>query len=254
VLHIPRPGKISQPEETKDIDLDNNKYFSFCNQFKYLGSIFTNNLNDSEDINRRIKQATAAFASLSDNILRNKKISKKLRKRTYEAIIINLLLWGCESWAIKEKDRQRLEVCHHRCMRRMLNITIYDVQENHITNEKIRDKMNNSLTISQMMEIRRARWLEKISHADSNRNTRKLLISWLPTPRPAGRPQQTIRHGYAKTIEEKLNFPNSNLKTWMPMAQKANLWAEHVEEALKLPKNTYKKRKNKKRNLTGDAG
>jgi Reverse transcriptase (RNA-dependent DNA polymerase) len=161
VMHIPKPGTKSHPEAINDINIDNNKHFSFCNQFNYLGSIFTNNLNDSEDIDRRIKQATAAFASLSGNILRNNKISKKLRKRTYKAIVINLLLWGCESWAIKEKDQQRLEVCLHRCIRRMLNITIYDVQENHITNTKIREKMNESLSITQMMELRRARLLEK---------------------------------------------------------------------------------------------
>jgi hypothetical protein len=87
----------------------------------------------------------------------------------------------------------------------MLNITIYDVQENHITNTKIREKMNESISITQMMELRRARWLEKISHADQSRNTRILFISWLPTPRPPGRPQQTVRHGYAKTIEGNLN-------------------------------------------------
>jgi hypothetical protein len=79
-MHIPRPGETSQPEATKDINIDNNQFFSFCNKFKYLG--FNNELNDTEDINRRIQQATAAFASLSENVLRNKNISKKLRKRT----------------------------------------------------------------------------------------------------------------------------------------------------------------------------
>jgi hypothetical protein len=34
-----------------------------------------------------------------------------------------------------------------------LNIIIYDVQESHITNTSIRGKMNNSLSITQMMEI-----------------------------------------------------------------------------------------------------
>jgi hypothetical protein len=139
-MHVPKPGKKSTPEETANIELDNNKYFSFCTKFKYLGSMFTNDLNDSEDINKRIKQSTAAFATLGPNVLCNKRISRKLRLHTYEAIIVNLLLWGCESWAIKENDRQRLETCHHRCIRRMLNITIYDVMEKHITNEKTRKK------------------------------------------------------------------------------------------------------------------
>jgi hypothetical protein len=81
----------------------------------------------------------------------------------------------------------------------MLNITIYDVQEIHITNIKTREMMNESLSITQMMELRGARWIEKISHANKSRNTTKLFVSWLPTPRPSGRPQQTIRHGNFKT-------------------------------------------------------
>jgi hypothetical protein len=64
--------------ETKNIEIDDNKYFSFCKKFKYLGSIFSNTLDDTGDIERRIQQATAAFASLSEHILRNKKMSKKL--------------------------------------------------------------------------------------------------------------------------------------------------------------------------------
>jgi hypothetical protein len=69
--------------------------------------------------------------------------------------------------------------------------------------------------------------------------------------RPSGRPQQTIRHGYTKTIEENLNFANSKLKTWVPTAQDKSAWAEHVEKALKLPPNTYTKSKAKKKKNRG---
>jgi hypothetical protein len=33
---IPKLGKTSKPKETANIKLDNNKYFSFCTNFKYL--------------------------------------------------------------------------------------------------------------------------------------------------------------------------------------------------------------------------
>jgi hypothetical protein len=164
-MHIAKPGQQSQPHKISNIEITDNKYFSFCNKFKYLGSMFSNTLDDTDDIEKRIKQATAAFATLSENVLRKKEISKKLRKRTYKALVINLLLWGSESWVLKEKDRQRLESCHHKCIRRMLNITIYDIQEQRITNQQVREKMDNILSINQMMELRRARWLQKIATA-----------------------------------------------------------------------------------------
>ena len=184
-----------------------------------MGSIFTEDLDDTNDVNRRIQQATAAFYSLNKNVLRNTNIPIKLRLRTYQAIILNLLLWGCESWALKESDRKKLEVCHHRCLRRMLNITIYDVKEQHITNDQVREKMNNCHNLMQMLELRRARWLEKIAHMDETKNTRKFLVAWTSKPRPPGRPQQTSRHSYARTLKNNLKFPSLKLQNLNLLAQ-----------------------------------
>jgi hypothetical protein len=50
-MHVPRLGETSQPEAINDINIDNNQFFSFCKKFKYLGSMFNNELNDTEDIN-----------------------------------------------------------------------------------------------------------------------------------------------------------------------------------------------------------
>jgi hypothetical protein len=63
---------------------------------------------------------------------------------------------GCESWALKEEDQRRIKVFHHRSLRRMLNITIYyDVMEQHISNDSVRQKMK-SYPMKQTMELRHA--------------------------------------------------------------------------------------------------
>jgi hypothetical protein len=67
----------------------------------------------------------------------------------------------------------------------MLNIMIYQVKEEKISNKEVRKKVNNCYTISQMIELRRARWLEKISHMNDNRALRKLILllgSQMPDP------------------------------------------------------------------------
>ena len=54
--------------------------------------------------------------------------------------------------------------------------------------------------MNSFIELRRARWLEKLAHMKSNRAPRQLLGAWLPYPRrngEAGRAQTTIRHAYA---------------------------------------------------------
>jgi hypothetical protein len=76
--------------------------------FKYLVTTFTLELNDSNNnIQLRIDQASKVFYyAMNKNIFRRKDINSKLRLRTYNAMIINLLVlwWGCKSWALKTKD------------------------------------------------------------------------------------------------------------------------------------------------------
>jgi hypothetical protein len=40
---------------------------------------------------------------------------------TFLFVVVNALLWDCKSWALKEKDYQCLESCHHTCIRQIPN-------------------------------------------------------------------------------------------------------------------------------------
>ena len=140
-----------------------------------------------------------------------------------------------------EADRSKLEVCHHRFLRGILKISMFDVKEQHIKNTEIRERLNcNSL--EQHMELRRARWLEKLALMSTTRNPRKAFVSWTPHPRPTGRPHQSIRHGYASTIKKSLEIPdrNSSFNSWMNLARDHGQWGKHVESALKLKPGSYK--------------
>jgi hypothetical protein len=79
---------------------------------------------------------------------------------------------------------------------------MWDIKEKRITNkETSRRTAGNSPTMESMMEMRRCRWLSKLSAMEKSRSSRKILGAWCPTPRKAGRPKQTIRHAYVATLE-----------------------------------------------------
>lgn len=156
-------------------------------------------MDDSKEVKKRIQKATAGFAMMK-NLLQNKSIPITLQKRTYDATVLNILLFGCESWALKIKDRDKLEACHHKFLRAMLNLSMMDVKEQRISNKMVREELH-SYSIMQIMEMQRAKWLQKLAEMPASRNPRKLFVSWIRTPRPPGRPRQTIRHGYAETLK-----------------------------------------------------
>ena len=96
---------------------------TFTRHFKNLGIYISYLLKNDYDIEHRISQASAAMGALNnfwiDNIVDN--LSKYL---ILCAIPYNLLLWGCESWAIQEATLNKLEVFLHRNVRKILKITI----------------------------------------------------------------------------------------------------------------------------------
>ena len=77
------------------------------------------------------------------------------------------------------------------------------------------------------MELRRARWLEKLSHMDHTRVPRLLLGAWMPEARKngtAGRLQQSIRHMYACTLKKLGYEGNFQFKEWMEHARNRKEW------------------------------
>ena len=141
------------------IYLNDHEFFGYCNKFKYLGTIFTPSLKDDADINKRIASAVGAFATMK-KVLCNSKIPVKLRVWIFDATVVNILLWGCESWALTAELERKLKVCHNRFLRKMVGITIiYDVKDHHISMVLVREELGNCYEINQSMELRRARWL-----------------------------------------------------------------------------------------------
>jgi hypothetical protein len=239
-MYIPKPQQESTTENTAAYDIDDDRFITFCDTFKYLGSTFTPDLVDTHDIETRIKQASKAFYAMNARVFRNTKIDIKLRMRTYEALIVNLVLWGCESWAIKECDKKKLEVFHNRCLRRILNLTMYQIKEHRIKNKEIRRRAANSYKMEQMMELRRCRWLKSISNMEDKRTPRKIIAAWTQQPRLKGGQQQTVRHGYAATLETLGFTGNVKLEEWMTLARDGERWAARVEWKLELAPGSYK--------------
>ena len=51
-MFFPRAGNKKDQSNEEDIMIGTNKFFSYCQKFKYLGTIFTPDLTDKEDIKR----------------------------------------------------------------------------------------------------------------------------------------------------------------------------------------------------------
>ena len=70
-----------------------------------LGSWLTSDGKDTVDTEKRIKQASGAFGSLLKCVFKRKDITKEAKVAVYNSLILSILLYGSESWALTKKHR-----------------------------------------------------------------------------------------------------------------------------------------------------
>jgi hypothetical protein len=73
---------------------------------KVPGSSETGNSREVDVIHQNpISQARKLFNSVNKQVLSNKQIPIDIRRRLYQAIVVDRALWGSESWVLKEAGR-----------------------------------------------------------------------------------------------------------------------------------------------------
>ena len=99
----------------------NNETLKQVEQFKYLGSILTQDSRCNQEIKTRIAIAKQAFSKMK-NFLTNLHISLHSRIRAMKTFIWSTLTYGCETWTISKESKKKIEAAEMWFYRRMLRI------------------------------------------------------------------------------------------------------------------------------------
>ena len=158
------------------------EYISFTKQFCYLGTIISSDLDDV-DISRWIQQASKAFGSLRAGVFCNRKhLNPNIRRRLFSAILINLLLWGCETLALTKQHQTRLKSCYNKWIRAMTGKKWKEVREHRFINKSLREKLDNIDSFDEIYASRCFNWLEKLADMSAtisnHRLPRKPQVTW----------------------------------------------------------------------------
>jgi hypothetical protein len=74
------------------------------------------------------------------NLWNNKFVEKRTKYLFFLDIPVNLLLWGCESWALRESLLDKLNAFIHKSICRILGINMEQVKEQRIKNEQVQEQ------------------------------------------------------------------------------------------------------------------
>ena len=116
--------KPNNDEELNFITV-NNKRIESVKEFIYLGSLITNNCDDTKEIKRRLCIAKIAMISLTQ-IWKNKGMSTGTEKRLLGSLVLSIATYGSECWVLKKSDEKKLEAFEMWCYRRLVRISWTD--------------------------------------------------------------------------------------------------------------------------------
>jgi hypothetical protein len=81
-----------------------------------LGITLTNQNSIQEEIKSRLKSGNACCHSVW-NLSSSSLLFKNLKIKLYGTIILNVVLYGCETWSLTLREERRLRVFENRVLR-----------------------------------------------------------------------------------------------------------------------------------------
>jgi hypothetical protein len=214
----------SNPETPEPVTFGERLHVHYTTVFKYLGSRLTPDLSDTVEIDYRIQQATAQVSKLM-NFFKSA-ASLETKRYIFQSIPLNTALYGCETWALTDKHRQKLSAFFHKNIRRILGISMKTVENKSIRNEHLRNK----ICLDNILDTIRGRQFDllgKIGRMENSRLPRQTLGAWINTKRKAGKPNTTLAHSYVETLQEiveKKITIRGEFDKWIPLTRNAKEW------------------------------
>ena len=83
-----------------------------------MGTILTHQNSIPEEITSRWRLGNACYHSVQD-LLSSRLLSKNLKIKIYRAIILPVVLYGCETWSLTLREKRKLRVFENMVLRRI---------------------------------------------------------------------------------------------------------------------------------------
>src|SRR5256885_6588068 len=121
--------------------------------FRYLGIILSSNGSMRNEFEHRIGEGKKAFGAL-EKVWRNREMSRKVKTSLYESIVVPTVIYGCEGWYLKEKEKRMIEVFEMKCLRAICGVRrIYKVRR-----EELRRMSKCSCSIQERIDKGDLKW------------------------------------------------------------------------------------------------
>lgn len=198
-------GLKMNPGKTKLMSLSgktaislNGTTIEYTDEYTYLGQSISLTKRGEKEIRRRVAMAWGKFWSLKF-IFQDRSLKQKTKIEILESCVTPVLIYGCQTWACTQNERELLQKCQRKMERRILNIKLSD----RVTNVELRRK-------TKMQDVARQAWSLKWKwggHAARLQQDRWAYVTTMWDPRigkrSRGRPRRRWSDDFTRTLGAK---------------------------------------------------
>ena len=112
----------------------------------YLGVGLSENGGMESELEPRIGTAATAVGALREPIFGNNELSKEAKLTVYNAVVVPTLVYGCEAWVLRERDKMRLQAMEMKVLRGVAGMTRLDCMRS----EEIRKALKQEAVVTQV--------------------------------------------------------------------------------------------------------
>jgi hypothetical protein len=125
------------------------------------------------------------------SLLSSRLLSKNLKIRIYKAIILPVLLYGCETWSLTIWEEHRLRVFENRVLRRIFGPKRDEGtgERRKLHNEELHD-LYSSPSMIRIIKSMRMRWTGQVVRMAKKSTSYRLLVGKPGGKRPLERPRR----------------------------------------------------------------
>ena len=218
-LFQPAPGNLY---EAPAITIEG-KLLNAVDDFKYLGSIVSNDTSMDAEITARIAKATSAFGRLAKRLWTNNGIQLSTKINVYKASVLTSLLYGCETWTLTRKQAKRLEKFHQTTLRKIARIKWF----HKVTNYEVLSCCNIP-SLQAMIDSAKLRWTGHVVRMKDHRIPKALLYGRLAT----GIPKRGNHNTYLNSVKSTLRECGINCTCLEELASQRVHWRDTVKKGI----------------------
>ena len=175
---------IEKQPGTKIVIKSNGVTLEQVKQYKYLGTLITEDAKCLQEIKRRIGIAKKSFWELKELMKSN--INMNTKKRLLKIYIMSLSSYGCEAWTIGKEAARRINAFEAWCYCRMLKVSWI----NKITNKEIFDRVKEQPNLLKQIAQRKSSFFGHIARIPDQNLFVDILEGFINGKRAQGRPRR----------------------------------------------------------------